>query len=229
MKPVRRRALTESILLGLSFAGGVLDATSYLAFGKIFTANMTGNTVLLGAALATGVHTHARRAIIALGGYCLGAFVGALLVRAGKRPWPAKAIRTLNLQLLALIALLVLWTVYGVGPVRNELIALGSAVMGLQSAAALGSGVSGVNTTYMTGTLTKALVRLARRLRPGPNPRQGPALGGSAWITYGVGALAGAFAVSSWHSWVLAIPLAVVAAVSVCARRQPQPEEGGAR
>ena len=44
----------ESMLLLLSLAAASLDAISYLGLGRVFTAMMTGNTVLLGLALAQG-------------------------------------------------------------------------------------------------------------------------------------------------------------------------------
>lgn len=224
MLRLRRRALTDLVLLGLSLAGGTLDAVSFLAFGRVFTANMTGNTVVLAVSLADGLNAHALRAAVALGGYCIGTFAGALLIRSHGH-WPAAARTPLALELLALAAMLALWAGVGVRSVRYELLVLGGAVMGLQSAAALASGVSGVNTTYMTGTLTNALARLAGRLRPGRQPRQGPALGGAAWITYGAGALAGAFAVRPWHAAVLCIPLAVLVVIAAMSWLQPATEE----
>ena len=38
-------------LFGLTFVTGVIDAVSFLGLGHVFTANMTGNVVLLGFAL----------------------------------------------------------------------------------------------------------------------------------------------------------------------------------
>ncbi len=35
-------------LLGMTAVTGVIDAVSYLALGRVFTANMTGNLVFLG-------------------------------------------------------------------------------------------------------------------------------------------------------------------------------------
>jgi uncharacterized membrane protein YoaK (UPF0700 family) len=40
------------VLFGLAAVTGVVDAVCYLAFGHVFTANMTGNVVLLGFAVA---------------------------------------------------------------------------------------------------------------------------------------------------------------------------------
>ena len=44
-------ALKNALVLLLTAAAGYVDAVSYLALGRVFTANMTGNTVLLGLAL----------------------------------------------------------------------------------------------------------------------------------------------------------------------------------
>lgn len=63
---------SSAYLLALSLAAGVVDAVSYVGLGKVFTANMTGNTVLLGVALARGTGGDAARAAAALGGFCAG-------------------------------------------------------------------------------------------------------------------------------------------------------------
>src|ERR1700755_1013792 len=39
-------------LLALTFTTGLVDAVSFLGLGRVFTANMTGNVVLLGFGLA---------------------------------------------------------------------------------------------------------------------------------------------------------------------------------
>jgi uncharacterized membrane protein YoaK (UPF0700 family) len=49
-----------------------VDAASYLALGRVFTANMTGNAVLLGVALARSSGTDATRSGAALGGFVSG-------------------------------------------------------------------------------------------------------------------------------------------------------------
>lgn len=50
---VPRSSITErdAMLVLLSLAAGCVDAVSYLGLNHVFTANMTGNTVLLGIAL----------------------------------------------------------------------------------------------------------------------------------------------------------------------------------
>ena len=46
-----RHPLTRALLV-LTFTTGLIDAVSYLALGRVFTANMTGNVVLLGFGIA---------------------------------------------------------------------------------------------------------------------------------------------------------------------------------
>ena len=44
--------LGTTVLFGLAAVTGIVDAVCYLALGHVFTANMTGNIVLLGFAVA---------------------------------------------------------------------------------------------------------------------------------------------------------------------------------
>src|SRR5712691_993515 len=68
----------DPMLLALTWAAGSVDAISYLGLGHVFTAMMTGNTVLLGLALAQGEVWAVLRSIIALVGFAAGAAVSAL-------------------------------------------------------------------------------------------------------------------------------------------------------
>ena len=214
------RARSDLWLLGLALAGGVLDATSYISLGRVFTANMTGNTVLLAIAVARGSGADAARSAVALGGFSVGAAVGVMLIASNIDPWPARAGGARLLELAALGALLVLWAVLGVAAIRYLLIAVAGSVMGLQSAAVRASDIRGVNTTYMTSTLLNAIARLVERVRRSPVGQDGPSLPGAAWLTYGLGALAAAVAVPSWQAGIVAVPLAIVAIVTVAGRVQ---------
>jgi uncharacterized membrane protein YoaK (UPF0700 family) len=68
MLPTAARSITirHGLLLLLSCAAGAIDAISYLGLGRVFTANMTGHTVLLGLALMQADHQEALRASIVL-------------------------------------------------------------------------------------------------------------------------------------------------------------------
>ena len=68
-----------------------MDALSYLALGRVFTANMTGNTVLLGVALVQGEADAAGRAGLALGGFLAGGAIGAWIAYLGAREGAGRA------------------------------------------------------------------------------------------------------------------------------------------
>ncbi|MFI7689146.1 DUF1275 family protein [Nonomuraea sp. NPDC049655] len=81
-------------MLALALAAGAVDALSFLALGQVFTANMTGNVVLLGLALGTGDTSHVIRSGIALTTFCLGLAIGFTLLGgatpAGRAPPPPR-------------------------------------------------------------------------------------------------------------------------------------------
>lgn len=89
----RKRSPTlgrDALLLPLTWAAGGTDAISYLALGHVFTAMMTGNTVLLALALGQGEIGAVLRSLLALGGFMLRATVGALILQRddGRAEWP---------------------------------------------------------------------------------------------------------------------------------------------
>src|SRR5882724_2779755 len=58
---------------------GLVDAVSYIALGHVFTANMTGNIVFLGFALAGVPGVSALRSLTALAAFLVGALIGGRL------------------------------------------------------------------------------------------------------------------------------------------------------
>ncbi|MBI2180635.1 MAG: DUF1275 domain-containing protein [Deltaproteobacteria bacterium] len=170
----------ESMLLALTLAAGSIDAISYLGLGYVFTAMMTGNTVLLGLALAQGEVRAALRNILALLGFSAGVFVGAIIVERDSKPteWPVAVTAALALEAFVLA---IFSAAYSLGASERAggaillLIALSSLAMGIQSAAVRRLGVPGIATTYITGTITSLMVDLLGWLRsraaPLPVPR----------------------------------------------------------
>jgi uncharacterized membrane protein YoaK (UPF0700 family) len=157
------------MLLVLTLTAGSVDAISYLGLGHVFTAMMTGNTVLLGLALAQGEVLAALRSIVALIGFVLGVFVGAIIVGRDSEPaeWPT--VVTAALALEAAILGISAATTCLLDSTRTSviywLIILLALAMGIQSAAVRRLGVPGIATTYITGTLTTLMVDLLGWLR----------------------------------------------------------------
>jgi uncharacterized membrane protein YoaK (UPF0700 family) len=66
------------LLIALTVVTGMVDAVSYVALGHVFVANMTGNVVFLGFALAGVSGLSAQASLVAIASFALGAALGGL-------------------------------------------------------------------------------------------------------------------------------------------------------
>jgi uncharacterized membrane protein YoaK (UPF0700 family) len=136
-------------LLALTFATGLVDAVSYLGLGRVFTANMTGNVVLLGFGLAGGTGLPVLAPIVSLAAFLLGAGWGG---RLGKR---LSAALTIEVGVLAVATLAALAISIRAGDASGDLlIALLAFGMGVRNATVRKLGVPDLTTTVLTMTLT---------------------------------------------------------------------------
>jgi uncharacterized membrane protein YoaK (UPF0700 family) len=141
----------------LTVVTGMVDATSFLGLGEVFTANMTGNVLLLGFA-ATGSsavninHLSFTGTLVALGTFVAGAVAGgAVAGRRGRPPRLGAGFALEWLVLLGAVATLVGRQPYG--DVRYGAVALLGLSMGVQNAVVRRMGLPDVNTTVLTTTL----------------------------------------------------------------------------
>lgn len=215
----RSDVVRDALLIVLAAAGGALDAASYVRL-HAFTANMTGNTVLLGLGLGGVRGLDVQHAAIAVASFAAGAFVGAALGResSGDDPWPAQLARPFALEVALLVAFAASWTMPSLAVDPRVLLALGACAMGTQSAITHDVHLGGASTTYMTGTLARSMEYVVDSLRFGL--RGGALLNAAAWIVYlmsaaAVGALDAHGAGAGWAVW---IALAVVVFVMVAGR-----------
>lgn len=219
------------LVLVLAFASGYIDAISFLAMGSVFTSNMTGNTVLLGLALGEGRGLAALRSVIALVGYIGGVAVGSTIVdRGAKRAiWPSSVTASFAVEFFVLLLFAVGGSVAGPTPsdfTLYPLIALAAIAMGIQSTAVRVLGVSGVATTYITGTWTSLVSGLTRRLTSaasGKEPRQsslpsgGTVIQAAVVLVYILAAVGGGVLYATWFldaTFVPAIGVAIVVVVA---------------
>ena len=77
--PIMSLPRLSALLMVLTIIAGVIDAISVLGLGRVFTANMTGNTVFLGFALAGVPGFSPLRSVAALAAFLVGAVVGGRL------------------------------------------------------------------------------------------------------------------------------------------------------
>ena len=75
-EPGSKHGPLPPLLLALTLLTGLVDAFSYLVLGHVFVANMTGNVVFLGFALAGAPGFSIAASVVALGSFWSGAFIG---------------------------------------------------------------------------------------------------------------------------------------------------------
>ena len=146
------------MLFGLASVTGIVDAVCYLAMGHVFTANMTGNIVLLGFAVAGVESLSVGRSVMALGAFLLGAVLGVRLARSMNpvmHRWPAVAFGSEGALLF--IAATVAGSVVEGAATRSTavylVIVLTGLAMGMRNATIRRLGEREVNTTVLTMTL----------------------------------------------------------------------------
>jgi uncharacterized membrane protein YoaK (UPF0700 family) len=151
VEPDDRHGPLPLLLIALTFVSGVVDATSFLALGRVFVANMTGNVVFLGFALGGVSEFSVAASLVAFVSFLLGAFAGGVI---GNR-WGAHRGRLLAVALTFEIALVSLALVLAsTTPERYPTIALLALAMGVQSATARRLGVPDLSTVVLTQALT---------------------------------------------------------------------------
>ncbi len=194
------------LLVALTAVTGVVDAVSYVALGHVFVANMTGNVVFLGFALAGAPGLSATASLAALGAFLLGALAGGRIggEHRGRHLRTATAIASCAVLVAVILAAIVGQPVsHGA---RYALIAPLAIAMGVQNATARRLAVPDLTTTVLTLTLTG----LAADSRLGGGTGGHPARRLIAVGAMFTGALVGALLVINVD---LVLPLGIAAAI----------------
>jgi uncharacterized membrane protein YoaK (UPF0700 family) len=157
-------------LMTVTAVSGLIDAVSYLGLGHVFTANMTGNVVIIGFAAAGVPGFSVLGSLVSLAAFLAGAVVAGRLetvMRRGDAPRWLRRILVLETVLLAAataVAFVASHAVYA-------LIALIALAMGLRNGTVRKLAVPDVTTTVLTLTLTG--LASDSSLAGGTNPRAG--------------------------------------------------------
>jgi uncharacterized membrane protein YoaK (UPF0700 family) len=197
------------VLLVMTAATGIVDAVSYLGLGHIFTANMTGNIVLMGFRLGGTSGVSLSRSVIALFCFMLGAVAGGNL---GRRLSPRLS-RISGLLVEAAFLFVAAAISFKAGTnaaMLDGVVASMAIAMGLRTAVVRKLGVADLTTTVLT--LTIAGLAADSALAGDSNPR---------WrrrCAAIVAMLAGAAAGAALIRFSLTVPLLVCGAIAmVCA------------
>ena len=165
------RTLTP-LLLGLTVLSGVVDAVSYLGLSHVFVANMTGNIVFLGFAVAGSHDVSVSGSLTALGAFVVGALIGGrlasrLAVHKGRHlAWSTWLSAAFVVGALVIAATAAQPTSF---PARHFLTALLGLAMGVQNATARRLAVADLVTSVLTLTITG--LAADSRLVGGTSPR----------------------------------------------------------
>lgn len=203
-----------ALMLVLTFSTGVVDAVGYLGLDRVFTANMTGNVVILGMALTGAEDLPVAGPAAALVAFFLGAVIGGRALRGAPDGWSSRATGALA-AIAVLVAAAAAATLLAEDP-SAPTIALGvtavvSAAMGAQASVARHLGVADVTTVVVTSTI----VGLAFDSRLGRGAPQKWIRRVLAVVMIGAGALVGALLVRIGLAPGMLLCAVIVAAVAV--------------
>ena len=200
-------------LLAMTLVTGLIDAVSFLALGRVFTANMTGNVVILAFATARVSGLSIARSLTALLAFLLGAILGGrIMARAGADSQVRFAAQAFLLENLFLFAA----SLCAIGYSRDleehsfqliALIALTALAMGTRNAAVRKLAIPDLTTTVLTMIVTG--IAADSSLAKGSSPRLGRRVASVLAIFFGAafGAVVIRYSVSA--------ALALAAAISV--------------
>ena len=148
--------LTRALLV-LTFTTGLVNAVSYLGLGHVFTANMTGNIVLLGFGIAGSGGLPVVAPLVSLCAFLIGAGAGGVLASRVGDDHPGHIARALAIEVSLVLAAAILAAAIDVRPGAlsgDAVIALLAFAMGVRNATVRRIGVPDLTTTVLTMTLT---------------------------------------------------------------------------
>lgn len=207
------------MLVALTVLTGLVDAVSYLALGHVFVANMTGNVVILGFAIAGAGGFSVPASLSALiffaGGSAIGGALAArLAARRGRLLVTSTGVQLVLVAAAAGVAAATSADTQTSGLPRYLLIALLAVAMGVQNAVVRKLAVPDLTTTVLT--LTTTGIFADAKFVGGPGSKAGRRA--VSLIAMFLGALCGALLLLRVSAWVALLPaVAIAAGVSVAA------------
>ncbi|MFF3465690.1 YoaK family protein [Streptomyces sp. NPDC001984] len=177
-------------LMTVTGVSGLIDAISYVGLGHVFTANMTGNVVIIGFAAAGVPGFSVLGSLVSLAAFLVGAGIAGRLegvLRPRTKPVWLRLILAVETVLLGIATVIAFVTSHAV----LALIAVSALAMGLRNGTVRKLAVPDVTTTVLTLTLTG--LASDSSLAGGANPRVGRRL--ASVLAMLVGAFVGALLV----------------------------------
>src|SRR5215475_191296 len=162
-------------LMGMTAVTGFVDGVTFLSLGSVFTANMTGNILILAFATARVSGLSAARSLTALISFVIGAILGGrIMARASADSRFRFAAQAFLLEVIFLFAASLCAVGYRGDLLEHSfqpyvLIALTALAMGTRNAAVRKLAIPDMTTTVLTLTVTA--IAADSSLAKGDNPR----------------------------------------------------------
>jgi uncharacterized membrane protein YoaK (UPF0700 family) len=152
-------------LLLLTAVSGLVDSASYLKLGHVFVANMTGNIVFVGFALAGASGLSPISTTVAVMAFFGGSVAAGRLARRVAVAGPQLLRAGTALQLAILLSVVLVWVLGS--PTSNDLprylvVILLAAAMGVQSVMTSRLAIPGFNSTVVLTTMLSTLAAESR-------------------------------------------------------------------
>lgn len=220
----RRRTILAAIPLVaiLCMIAGAIDVIAFILFGKVFIANMTGNTVLFAASVVLHNWNEAALRIGVVVAFLGGIFIAeTMLCKLTARRERQRRLITLAIEFAVLS-----WLALIPHPdmLRFVLLLVLAFAMGMQNNAFQQIGPVKLNTAFITGDLESLGEAIADSEKPDTRTEglRRSAVFLTTWIAYGIGALMGAYGALHLRENALWIPAALVAVAAAMVMRSTE-------
>ena len=222
------------VLISMTLVTGLVDAFSYLVLGHVFVANMTGNVVFLGFALAGAPGFSITASLVATLAFAAGALIGGR-VGARHRDHRGRLHSVAAAFQAVFLAIAVILAGAGFGGAAGNpggagyryalIVALGAS-MGIQNASARKLAVPDLTTTVLTLTITG--IAADSKLAGGTGSKAGRRLLSVATML--AGAVVGAALIRHAQAWwPLLIALVVIVAGAAATYQMGKPDPAWVR
>ncbi|MET8685260.1 YoaK family protein [Streptomyces sp. NPDC004732] len=141
------------VLVTLTAVSGLVDAICYLGLGRVFTANMTGNVVVIGFALAGAPGFSVTGSLVSLSAFLVGAVAAGRLAGAFRDRHRVPWVRTAVWIEAALLGIATAVAFASGGEPPYPVIVLVALAMGMRNGTVGRLAVPAMATTVLTGTL----------------------------------------------------------------------------
>lgn len=210
--------MRDLLLNALTVSSGAVDAISFVALGKVFSAFMTGNIAFLGLRVAGAPAPGAVAIVVAVVAFAAGAFISTRIVNPSNRSaiWPPRVTVALSASLVPHAVFLTVWFVTHGRPsvdVAHVLLGAWGFAMGMQSAAVRVLRVQGVFTTAATATMLLLVADLTNWSATRVERRRFTGV----LVSLFVGATCGGLLLVYTHVFAPVLPFAITVAVVVTA------------